>query len=395
MTDFILSGPTLYTSDGILQDADLVVRQGLIEDIVPKDKLKADLVFPASYHLIPGFIDLHVHGANGYDVMDATHEALAGMSQALAEEGVTSYLATTMTAPVAELEKVISVVRDYRAKDQVHGAMLLGLHLEGPFISPEKAGAQHKAHCSLPNLEQMAAWQQLADECIKIVTLAPELSGSNALIRYLTSHNILAAIGHSNATYAETLQAMEEGCQYVTHLFNAMRGLHQREPGVVTAALLSQKVWTEIIADGVHLHPAIIQLLMKVKRQEKIILITDAMRAKCMSDGIYKLGGQDVAVNQGVARLADGTLAGSVLRMPTAVKNMMDYTGCRFYDAVKMASENPARAIQVFDKKGSIALDKDADLVVLDANFQVVLTICRGTIVFNRMLRKSCSPEKV
>jgi N-acetylglucosamine-6-phosphate deacetylase len=379
----IISGPSVYTAEGVLQNVNVVVDKGVIADISAADKNNNILQFPESYHLIPGFIDLHVHGANNKDVMDATHEALTVLSKTLAAEGTTSYLATTMTATPSEIEKALCAVSTYmREQENVQGAAILGVHLEGPFISPKKVGAQNAKNLLLPDIKLLAEWQKKSGHVIKLVTLAPELANSLELIRYLRTHNIVASIGHSDATYAETQNAIKEGCHYVTHLFNAMRGMQQREPGVVTAALLSNKVKTELIVDGIHVHPAIVELTLRLKGIDQIVLVTDAMRAKCLGNGIYDLGGQDVYVEEGIATLANGTLAGSMLKMPEAIRKMMIFTGCDFYDAVRMASENPAQVLNIFAKKGSIAVGKDADLVVLDNDFCVAMTMVGGKVVY-------------
>lgn len=401
MLDLIISGPRIYTEQGMLPNANLSVRDGVIESVFANAKVDAlvtphatsnenalnnahaHIEFPSSYHLVPGFIDLHVHGANNQDVMDATPEALAVISKTLAEEGTTAYLATTMTADSSEIEKTLINVR-HSMQNSSKGAALLGVHLEGPFISPKKAGAQLAEKILPPSIELFAHWQTLSGNNIKLVTLAPELPGSHEMIRYLKQHNVIASIGHSDATYDETMAAIKEGCHYVTHLFNAMRGIHQREPGVVTAALL-ENVLTELIVDGVHLHPAIVQLILKLKTKDKMILVTDAMRAKCLTDGQYDLGGQSVTVKKGEARLADGTLAGSTLKMPNAIHNMLRFTQCTLEDAITMASENPARLLRIYDKKGSIAVGKDADFVVLDEDLNVVMTVCRGKVVHQRV----------
>lgn len=383
MLEFSISGPKVYAEQGILNHVSVIVRQGTIVDM--RETAYTTLQFPDNYHLIPGLIDLHVHGANHCDVMDATSAALSTISQTLAAEGTTAFLATTMTSAHEKIEKALKVVREFMQNSSA-GAKVLGVHLEGPFISSKKAGAQCRDHIASPSIELFKQWQRIAGDQIKLVTLAPELSNGTELIHYLKQQNIVAAIGHSDASYEETVAAIKNGCNYITHIFNAMRGMHQREPGVVTAALL-ENVLTELIVDGVHLHPAIVQLILKLKGKEKIILVTDAMRAKCLTDGCYELGGQAVEVKQGVAKLPDGTLAGSVLKLPTAIRNMMHFTHCNLFDAVKMASENPAKALGIFDKKGSIALQKDADLVILDDQWNVVMTICEGRIVYQDELR--------
>jgi N-acetylglucosamine-6-phosphate deacetylase len=384
MVDTVISGPQIYTEDGVLRDANLIIRDGVIADMLPmKGAVDGALTFPSSYHLIPGFIDLHVHGANNKDVMDASEEALTVLSKTLAVEGVTAYLATTMTAAQADIEKALSAVfHSMHKQESIPGAAILGVHLEGPFISAAKAGAQCVEHVLPPDVKLITEWQKKFAHVIKLVTLAPELSNSLELIRYLCQHKIVASIGHSDATYAEANDAIKAGCHYVTHLFNAMRGMQQREPGIVTAALLSEKVRAELIVDGIHLHPAIVDLAVKLKGIDNLVLVTDAMRAKCLGNGTYDLGGQAVQVEAGVAKLANGTLAGSVLTMPEAIRNMINFTGCDFYSAVRMAAENPAKVLGLFDKKGSIALDKDADLVVLDEDFCVVMTMVGGRVVY-------------
>ncbi len=388
--NLILTGLQVYAEQGILSDVAVVIGDGLIQSIALATQVQntvADevLSFPANYHLVAGFIDLHVHGVGGCDVMDATPHALQSMSKMLAAEGTTGFLATTMTAKVDEIEKALVTVRDFMsAKQEVNGAAILGVHLEGPFISPKKVGAQRIDQTLAPDILILEHWQKVAESVIKVVTLAPELSNSVGFIRYLKQKNIIAALGHTDATYAETLTAISEGLSYVTHLFNAMRGIHQREPGAVTAALLSEHVATELIVDGIHIHPAIVQLILKLKSKEKMLLVTDAMRAKCLGDGTYDLGGQNVIVKEGVATLADGTLAGSTLKMPAAIQNIVRFTQCSLFDAFKMASENPAKVLGIFDRKGSITVGKEADLVVLDEHFAVVLTVCRGKVVYRQ-----------
>lgn len=390
MVSLILTGPQVYAEQGVLPNAAVVMSNGSIQAITAAAQVKntaADEVhyFPADYHLVAGFIDLHVHGVSGRDVMDATPEALDVISKTLAAEGTTGFLATTMTAKTHEIENALVAVRDFMdAKHEVKGATILGVHLEGPFISPKKVGAQRADQILVPDILMFERWQQATANVIKLVTLAPELSNSVEFIRYLKEKGIVAALGHTDATYAETVTAIAEGLGYATHLFNAMRGIHQREPGAVMAALLSDQVLTELIVDGVHLHPAMVQFILKLKTKEKMVLVTDAMRAKCLGNGIYDLGGQDVAVKEGVATLLDGTLAGSTLKMPAAIQNMIRFTQCSLLDALKMASENPAKALGIFHKKGSIAVGKDADLVVLDEKFNIVMTLCNGGVVYHK-----------
>lgn len=364
----------------------LLVEDNLIKGILPENMIDHHMPaklykFSEDHYLIPGFIDLHVHGANGKDVMDGTEDALISISHALAAEGITSFLATTITADNASIENVLKVIAE-RTPAKL-GANVLGVHLEGPFIAKTKLGAQ-PAKEQMPDAKLIQKWQEVARGMIKIVTLAPELPGSLALIKALIKLNIVASIGHTNATYEETLEAISAGCSEATHLFNAMSGLHQREPGAVTALLLSDEVKVELIVDGVHLHPAIVDLAYHLKHKERILLVTDAMRAKCLGDGSYDLGGQPVQVNAGVATLLDGTLAGSTLTMPKAVKNMATFSHCSLIDAIEMATINPARVLQLEGHKGAIDVGMDADLVVVTKEFDVALTMREGDVVFPR-----------
>lgn len=376
-----ISGPKIYTEEGVLSSGTLCIAHGIITDISEKNHLDATFQFPSDYHLIPGFIDLHVHGANAADVMDGTVESLQTIANTLVKEGTTSFLATTMTSDLPQIEKSLATIAQFRAQS---GAKILGVHLEGPFISAEKSGAQAAKYILPPDIALIEKWQKISNHAIKMVTFAPELKNSAELIAYLKKNHIVPALGHSNATYAEAKIAIDCGAEYTTHLLNAMRTLHQREPGLAGAALAAKNVYTEIIADGVHLHPVIIDFILKLKDKDKIILMTDAMRAKCLKDGAYDLGGQMVEVRDGIAALPDGTLAGSTLKMPTALQNILEFTDCDFVTAMKMATENPAKALGIFDRKGSIARKKDADLVVLDPDLQVVLTIREGIIVWHQ-----------
>lgn len=386
----IISGPTIYTEHAVLSNSSLIIDDRSIAKIIHHPTSHADFEFPDTYHLVPGFIDLHVHGANRFDVMDATPEALIGISQALAKEGTTAFLATTMTAATESIEKALIAVQQTKDHPEL-GARLLGVHLEGPFIAKNKAGAQCIDHAIIPDIALIDHWQTLTQDIIKLVTLAPELPESIAFIRELKKRSIIAAMGHTHATYQEAMTAINEGCHYATHIFNAMRSIHQREPGVVSAALLSDAVFTEVIADGIHLHPAIIKLILKLKTADKMILVTDAMRAKCLGDGQYDLGGQTVTVKNNIARLADDTLAGSLLTLSAALANMLQFVDCDLASIIKMTSSNPAKVLGLFDKKGSIITGKDADLVVLDDQYNVVLTVTEGRLTYQTSATNSAS----
>lgn len=379
----------IYAENSIIENGFLKIEEGKIKEVgsikhLTNQQQYEEVKLPSHFKVIPGLIDVHIHGVNGADTMDATTQALQTMATALPGEGTTSFLATTITQVNEAIEQAIINASDYIEHHQSSGkAEILGIHLEGPFVNPNKAGAQPVEHIIDPNLETFKKWQELSKNTIKLVTLAPERPGGLEFIKYLNKNGIIASIGHSDATYEEVTKAITAGATQVTHLFNQMAGLHHREPGVVGAALLRDELKAEIIADGVHVRPEIVKLAYNQKDSEGLILITDAMRAKCLKNGIYDLGGQDVTVKDGKAVLSDGTLAGSILKMGHAVKNMLAYTDCPLESAIEMASVNPAKQLNVFDRKGSIAAGKDADLVILDENHDIVMTFCKGELAFN------------
>ncbi|MGD9108065.1 MAG: N-acetylglucosamine-6-phosphate deacetylase [Gammaproteobacteria bacterium] len=382
----IINGLNIHTEKAIMPTSGIIVEQDKIASIFSLEFAEKQnaIEFPHTWHLIPGMIDLHMHGAMGVDVMDATPDALTIISKTLAKEGVTAFLGATMTAKTQAIEKALNNANEYIASQtqNIIGAEMLGIHLEGPFISSQKIGAQNPKFVHTPDLKLIKHWQKLSNNLIKIVTLAPEEREALKLIKYLVKEKIIAAIGHSNATYEQAQAAIKAGCDYVTHIFNAMRPLHHRDPGAVAALLVDDNVSVEIIADGIHLAPGTIELILKTKGFEKIILVTDAMRAKGMKNGKYDLGGQEVTVKGPEARLKDGSLAGSVLTMDCAIRNFMQFTRCDLSSIIKLTAVNPAKKLGIFDRKGSVAVGKDADFVVLDDKFQVRMTVCRGQIVY-------------
>ncbi len=386
----LLKGIEIYTDNNVIKNGYIKIRDQKIVEIGTLDELFDVKDFeiievPTYFKAVPGFIDMHIHGVNGADTMDATKEALETMVTALPKEGTTSFLATTMTQENKKIEEALINTGKYIGEQSNHGkAEILGLHLEGPFVNAKKAGAQPLQHIIDPNLALFKEWEKLSMGTIKLVTLAPEQPGGLEMVRYLKENGIIASIGHTDATFEEVNEAINAGVNHVTHLFNQMRGLHHREPGVVGAAFLRKELIAEIIVDGVHVHPEMVNLAYKNKQSEGLILITDSMRAKCLKNGMYDLGGQEVIVQDGKAVLADGTLAGSILKLGHAVKNILTFTGCSLTEAIKMASANPAKQLNVFDRKGSIAIGKDADIVILDDNMDVFMTFCRGTLAYKK-----------
>jgi N-acetylglucosamine-6-phosphate deacetylase len=343
---------------------------------------------PAGSIMIPGMIDLHIHGASGADVMDGTEEALSNMTKVLPAEGTTSFLPTTMTENTQHIEKALIQTASFIEQQEPGSAEIIGIHLEGPFISPKRAGAQPKGYLELPNVELFKHWQAKAQNHIKLVTLAPEMEGGLGLASYLASNNIIASIGHSDSTFDEVKEGIKSGISHVTHLFNGMRGMHHRDPGVAGAALILKELNVEMIVDGVHARPEMINLAYHSTGPDRTILITDSMRAKGLGDGNYTLGGQQVTVKNERAYLEDGTLAGSILSMNEAVKNMVKFTNCSIADIVKMTSVNAAKELNMYHKKGSLSKGKDADVTVLTKDFNVFMTFCRGEPAYQRKEEK-------
>lgn len=335
--------------------------------------------------VIPGFIDVHVHGAAGADAMDGELSSLQTMTEVLPWEGTTGFLATTMTQSDEKISKALTTAAQFIRHGQSPGqAEVLGIHLEGPFLNPKMAGAQPLEYIIPPNQELFLKWQDLAQGMIKQVTIAPEMEGGLDFASFLKELGMVVSIGHSAATFMEVKQAVKAGATQVTHLFNQMKGLHHREPGVVGAALLLDELYAELIVDGIHVCPEMIQFAYRNKK-EKLILITDSMRAKCLHNGEYDLGGQKVFVQGRTAVLENGALAGSVLKLSDAVKNILNFCeGSSLVNIVRMAAVNPAKQLNLYGRKGSIRTGKDADLVILDKNNDVIMTFCRGKLAYHK-----------
>ncbi|MGM0898175.1 MAG: N-acetylglucosamine-6-phosphate deacetylase [Bacillota bacterium] len=357
--------------------ADVLVADGQIQQVGASIASGAKQIDGRGRILMPGFIDIHVHGANGFDVMDADELALSGLAQALPKEGVTAFVATTMTQSTDQIARAVEIAGKYTSAGGE--AELLGIHLEGPFLSPKQAGAQNAVHFRNPDLALFEHWQALSGGNIRIVTVAPELEGAEGFIQALVDTGVIASIGHSAATYEQTVASK---AQHVTHLFNQMSAFHHREPGIVGAAMLDSRFRVELITDLIHSHPAAVELAYRQIGTGRLILITDAMRAKGLGYGKYDLGGQAVVVDETGARIQNGRLAGSVLTMDRAIRNVQELTGCSLPELVRMSSGNAAKSLGL-SKKGGIAAGMDADVVLLNEELDVEMTLCRGEIAFS------------
>lgn len=389
MAVFVVKNTRIYAEDTVIEKGFIRYSQEKILTIGPMDKFSEEVgeivvETPWNCSVIPGMIDIHIHGSNGADVMDCSEEGLKEMSKSLVCEGTTSFLATTMTQSPDLIKKALRTVADYKGKQDIDEAEILGVHLEGPYINAERAGAQPLEYIVNPDIELFQEFQEAAKGLIKIVTVAPEKENGLEFVKFLKEHNVISSIGHSTATCHQAEASFEAGSQHITHFYNGLNPLHHREASVVGAALLHDEQFVEMIVDGIHIDPKVVELTYKVKGSSRILLVTDSMRAKYLPDGEYDLGGQKVLVHKGEARIDTGSLAGSIIRMDEAMRNIMKFTNCDLSDIVKMTSENQARQIQLFDRKGSIAPDKDADLVILDEEHNVIMTICRGNIAYKR-----------
>lgn len=359
----------------------LAIENGLISKIGDVE-IDSPIDIPEGAIVVPGFIDEHIHGASGQDTMDAAIESLQTMANALLKEGTTAFLPTTMTQSKQNILNALENVKRYKSLKILDGAEVLGVHLEGPYISPKFIGAQPPEYVVKPNIEEFDAYNKASGGLIKIVTLAPEEEGADKFIAHLKSQGIIASVGHSSAKYQDIERAMAVGLSNVTHTYNAQSPLHHRDIGTVGSALYFDQLACELIADTIHVSIPAIKLLVKSKPHDKLILITDAMRAKQMPDGISELGGQKVIVSNGEARLVSGALAGSVLKMNDAVKNMVNL-GVSFTDAIDFATINPAKNLGVDKQMGSIAKGKVANFAVLK-DFEVVLTMRSGQVVYKK-----------
>lgn len=366
------------------------VRNGVIDRIVPEGELavpeegeRLNETDGRNGWLLPGFIDIHVHGGFGSDFMDAGRDSYDAITRFHAANGTTGMLATTVTASKQAIDAVLEAAAEYRARPMPYAA-LYGVHLEGPFISEKWPGAQNPAFIADPRLDWLEEWVGRYPGLVKMVTLAPEKNGAIEAVSWLAKQGVIAAAGHTDALYADMERAANAGLTHAVHTYNAMRGLHHREPGTLGAVLSDDRIYAEVIADGHHVHPAAISLLASAKPADKLILITDAISAAGMPDGDYDLGGLPVVMSGGVARLKDGggNLAGSCLTMIGAVRYMLANTNLGIVSVSRLASCNPAKRLGLYGDTGSIAAGKRADLVLTDEKFDVIGTWVAGNRVF-------------
>ena len=332
---------------------------------------------------VPGFIDLHVHGAGGHDLMEGTAEAVAAIGRTLAAHGTTSYFPTTLTAPMprtlAALKCLGDLVRRMEGPPSELVAQPLGIHMEGPFLNALRKGVHPAQHMLAPRNELFEDFYRAAGGTLRILTLAPELDGAEAMMSRVLERGVLVGMGHTDANFEQAERAVELGVRHVVHMFNAMRPFAHRDPGVIAATLLDDRVSAELIADGVHVSEPAIQLLLRAKGPGGVLLVTDGLAAVGMPEGTYRLGECEITVRGPEARSRDGVLAGSVLTLDGAVRNMVRFTGLPLREVVKMATLNQARVLGLA-RKGRIAAGADADLVLLTGSLEVAAVCARGVL---------------
>jgi N-acetylglucosamine-6-phosphate deacetylase len=358
---------------------DLLAEDGVIREIAEVHNGDVAVVYDMEGKLVvPGFIDIHTHGAAGVDVNTATAEDYETICRFFAAQGTTAWLGSVLTDT---REQTLWCIEEYKKwKNREHqGAELLGIHLEGPFLSPEYKGAMPEHLLRKGDLELIKEYQKAAEGDVKYITLSPETEGNIPMIPELKKLGIQVAIGHSGADYDTACAAIEAGARGATHTGNAMKLLHQHFPAIWGAVLESDKVFCEIICDGRHLHPGTVRLIIKTKGLDQVVAVTDSIMAAGLPDGNYKLGVNEVVVENGDARLAyGGSRAGSTLTMEGALKNLLEYTGRPLREVLRLLTENPARLIGVYDRMGSIEEGKEANLVVLDETCNVLKTYVHG-----------------
>ena len=394
----IIKSKKIYTSQGIV-DGYILTEGKIIKDIITRDdnyKLNEENVIDAEdLSVIPGLIDIHIHGAGGWSINGGSSDDIHGMCRYLSSRGTTAFQPTTGGCSLSELEKSLETIKKAESVEYM-GAKMMGIHMEGPFISPEKKGIFFPEDLQKPSAELMNKFIELSGNNIRHVTLAPELEGAEKLISMLCKNNILVSGGHTNATIEETIKGINEGIRLSTHTCNAQRSIHHRQPGALGGYLLDDRVVCELICDLHHVHPEMIKLIVKIKTINKICMISDAVMAAGLEPGSYELLNQKVFIDKdGFSKLPDGTIAGSTKDLIYGVKKMVQDEGFSMEDVLIMASLNPAGLCGCEKNKGSIEIEKDADLVIIDNDFNVCYTFIEGKLVYDSNENENYKNPKV
>ncbi|SDL65342.1 N-acetylglucosamine-6-phosphate deacetylase [Halarsenatibacter silvermanii] len=385
MTKKILRDINVVGPQNIYKNSRVVIKNDRIVSIEQVDFSSEDqqadvFEFAGNYYALPGFIDIHIHGAAGSDITDGTPADWQNISRFKLSQGTTGYLGTILTSPRSKTLKLCRNLADFFQSGQNQN--LIGVHMEGPFINREKKGAQNENFIRPTDVEELQKWHQLLGKNLKLISLAPELEGSLEVIEYAVSNSIVVGAVHSAASYERMQEAFSAGLKLGAHLFNGMEGFHHRRPGIVGAFLEAENRYVELIADGIHLHPAVIKFVLKSRHYKNTVLITDAMRACGKPDGSYDLGGRKVVIKEGVARTQEGNLAGSTLTMNQALKNIISFADLDLTEACKLVSTEPASLLGLKDR-GRLMPGNRADIAVLDENLDVRMTFLGGRPVYD------------
>jgi len=380
----LITNCRLFDAPDDEQTTSILIENGTIKQVGQiNSSINGDNTVDANGRVVaPGFVDVHIQGAGGADVLDATPEALRAISQTCARFGVTGFVATTVFKPNQSNEH-LALAAEYVGRD-LGGANLLGIHLEGPFIAPEKKGMIRPECVCAPSMQRLEEIQTVTKGRLRMMTIAPELPGSVQLIQHLVDANVIASFGHSAASYEQTVEGFNAGISHVTHLFNAMPTLHHRAPGSLPAIFQTANVTAQLICDGVHIHPTVLKLAFDLLGPDRVIPITDGMQALGLADGNYVYNGIEYESKNGTARYKDGTLIGTAVGLSEMLQRLVAFTQCPLDVAVRTATLNPARVLGLQEKKGAIAPGKDADLVLLDDDHSVQMTLVGGEIVFRK-----------
>lgn len=372
----ILKAKYIVLKDRMLEDSAILIEDKKIKKILSSDELEGKEVIDYKDSIIcPGFVDTHVHGFCGHDFMDKSDEGLRSICRDILKAGVTSILPTTLTASEDDIMEVVRIVKDNK---DAYGAKIQGIFLEGPFFTEKYKGAQNPSYFLKPEIEKLRKWQEIAGGMIKKVALAPELEGSEEFVKKAREMGIYVALGHSDASYDEAKSAVDAGANIFIHTYNGMSGLHHRNPGMVGAAMTLEDVFAELICDGHHVHPVAADVLIRSRGYESVALISDCMMAGGMPVGKYKLGDYDVVLDGETVRLKEGNLAGSVLKMRDAVKNLVKWGITSPFEAIQMGTQVPAKSVGIDNVCGVIEEGRAADILVLDDEFSIVDVYLNG-----------------
>jgi N-acetylglucosamine-6-phosphate deacetylase len=384
MPTILIHSARALTPTAELADAGILIREDVIEAIGPRSGMTlpagAQEIRATDKTAIPGFLDVHIHGAGGHDVMEGNATALQAITRKVSEYGTTSLVATTVTASTDETLRAVEGIAGYIAhqhETELPRAEVLGIHFEGPFISKQRRGVHPAEWIQLPSAETLSRFLKAAAGNARILTIAPEVLGAAPCIDAAREAGLVVSMGHTDATYEQARAAMARGARSATHVYNAMRPFTHRDPGVIGAVLTSPDVNAELIADGVHVEEAAMKLLLMAKGAAHVTLVSDGLSATGMPDGKYMLGSLEVIVSGGICRNAEGTLAGSTLTLDRALRNIVAL-GAPLPDAVRMLTLNPATLLGIEFKKGSLRAGADADILLLDEGLHITSVWARG-----------------